>query len=53
MPGTLMLSLQGEFLFTENYGLFAAIVVIGLAAVGLAIRYRRTLYGWVEPPNKK
>jgi len=53
MPGTLMLSLQGEFLFSENYGLFAAIAIISLVAVGLAIRFRRTLYGWMEPPAQK
>jgi uncharacterized membrane protein YdjX (TVP38/TMEM64 family) len=53
MPGTLMLSLQGEFLFAKNYGVFAVIVIVGLVAVGLAIRYRRTLYGWMEPPIKK
>lgn len=53
MPGTLMLSLQGEFLFTKNYGVFAAIIIIGLIAVGLAIRYRQALYGWTEPSDKK
>lgn len=53
MPGTLILSLQGEFLFTQNYGLLVFLAIIGLTAVGLAIRFRKTLYGWMEPPTQK
>ncbi len=53
MPGTLMLSLQGEFLFSQNYGVLAVIVLICLIIVGLAIRYRKAVYGWLEPINKR
>ena len=53
MPGTLMLSLQGEFLFSQNYGVLAVVVLICLIIVGLAIRYRKSVYGWVEPVNKR
>lgn len=53
MPGTLMLSLQGEFLFTQNYGVLAAVALICLVIVGFAIRYRKSVYGWVERINKR
>jgi len=53
MPGTLMLSLQGEFLFEKNYVILAVVAgVCGIAAF-LAIRYRQTLYQWVERYNPK
>ncbi len=53
MPGTLMLSLQGEFLFEKNYVILAVVAgVCGIAAF-LAIRYRQTLYQWVERYNHK
>ena len=53
MPGTLILSLQGEFLFSQNYGVLAGIGLICLIIVGLAIRYRASIYGWLEPINKR
>ncbi len=51
MPGTFMLSLQGEFLFEQNYVVLA--VVAGLCAIAafLAIRYRQSIYRWVERFN--
>jgi len=51
MPGTFLLSLQGAFLFEENY------VVLGIVAAGCAIlaffayRYRESLYQWIERFN--
>ena len=53
MPGTLMLSLQGDFLFEENYALLAVMAVVSLVALGLAVRYRRALYGWMYPNDEK
>ncbi len=53
MPGTFLLSLQGAYLFEENY------VVLGLVAAGCAIlafiiyRYRESLYRWIERFNSK
>ncbi len=48
MPGTFMLSLQGEFFYEEMYGLF--IIAIGGCAVlaVLAYIYRETIYRWIE-----
>jgi len=53
MPGTLILSLQGEFLFAQNYGVLAGIGLICLVIVGLAIRYRKAVYSWMEIINKR
>jgi len=53
MPGTFLLSLQGTYLFEENY------VVLGLVAAACAIlafiiyRYRESLYLWIERFNNK
>ena len=52
MPGTLMLSLQGEFLFAQNYAVFGAVMVIGLLIIGIAVRYRKTIYAWIGSNNK-
>jgi uncharacterized membrane protein YdjX (TVP38/TMEM64 family) len=53
MPGTLILSLQGEFLFAQNYGVFAVIGLICLIIVGLGIRYRTVVYGWMSSINRR
>lgn len=53
MPGTLILSLQGEFLFDQNYGVLAGIGLICLVIVGLAIRYRKPVYGWMASVNRR
>ncbi len=53
MPGTFLLSLQGAYLFEENY------VVLGIVAAVCAIlafiiyRYRESLYRWIERLNNK
>jgi uncharacterized membrane protein YdjX (TVP38/TMEM64 family) len=52
MPGTLMLSLQGEFLFAQNYVVFGAVTVICLFIVGMAVWYRKTIYAWIGSNNK-
>ena len=53
MPGTLMLSLQGSFIFEQKYGLFAVIMVICLIVISLAYKYRDPLYQWLEKYNEK
>ena len=53
MPGTLLLSLQGAFVFKENYWLFALIFCLCLAAAYLGYRYREAVYGWVEKLNSR
>lgn len=53
MPGTLMLSLQGSYVFEQRYGLFALIMGICLVIVFFAYRYRENLYQWVEKFNGK
>ena len=53
MPGTLMLSLQGEFLFQKNYTVFAVAFGVTLLAAVLSIRYREIIYRWMEKLNRK
>lgn len=53
MPGTLMLSLQGEFLFEQNYVVFGIIVAVAAVVTWLAIQYREPLYGWMEKLDAK
>jgi uncharacterized membrane protein YdjX (TVP38/TMEM64 family) len=53
MPGTLILSLQGEFLFAQNYGVFAGIGLICLIVIGLGIRYRTVVYEWMASMDKR
>ncbi|MDX2497433.1 MAG: VTT domain-containing protein [Desulfobacterales bacterium] len=51
MPGTLMLSLQGSYVFEQRYGLFAWIMGVCLIIVFLAYTYRDPLYQWLERFN--
>ncbi|WP_162458840.1 TVP38/TMEM64 family protein [Desulfosarcina ovata] len=53
MPGTLMLSLQGEFLFQKNYLFFAVVFGVTGVAAWLSIRYRDRIYRWMEKLNGK
>ncbi len=53
MPGTLMLSLQGEFLFDKNYAVFAVVFAVTVLAAVLAVRYRESIYRWIEKRNGK
>jgi uncharacterized membrane protein YdjX (TVP38/TMEM64 family) len=51
MPGTFLLSLQGAFLFEQNYAVLA-IVAAGCAILAFfAYRYRENLYLWIERLN--
>ena len=53
MPGTLMLSLQGSYIFEQKYGLFAVIMGLCLIVIVLAYKYREPLYQWLEKYNGK
>ena len=53
MPGTFMLSLQGEFLFQKNYTVFAVVFGVTVLAAALSIRHRETIYRWMEKLNRK
>jgi len=53
MPGTLMLSLQGSYIFEQSYGWFALIASVCLVLIFLAYRYREGLYRWIEKFNGK
>lgn len=53
MPGTLMLSIQGEFVFQKNYAIFAVVFGVTVLAAVLSIRYRETIYRWMERLNGK
>lgn len=51
MPGTLMLSLQGAYLFDKMYAATAVIFLICVIAAFLGIYYRDNLYLWMEKIN--
>ena len=53
MPGTLLLSLQGSFVFEQRYGLFALIMGFCLIIILFAYKYRAPLYRWLEQQNEK
>ncbi len=48
MPGTLMLSLQGAYVFEQKYELFALIFGLCLILIFLVYQYRERLYKWIE-----
>lgn len=51
MPGTLLLSLQGELLFEKNYTFLIILIVFSMFFAICAYLYREKLYGWVENSN--
>ncbi len=51
MPGTLLLSLQGDLVFERMYTLYWVVLVLSVAALLLAIYYRKTIYAWAERFN--
>ncbi len=53
MPGTFILSLQGAYLFEQNYLVFTLIFCLCIILSILAYRYKESLYKWVEKFNNK
>ena len=53
MPGTLMLSLQGAYVFERQYGMFVIIFGISMLVVYLLYRSRERLYRYLEGWNDK
>jgi len=53
MPGTLLLSLQGEFLFKKDYVVFAVVFAVMALVAYLTIHYRDAIYRWLEKLNGK
>ncbi len=51
MPGTFLLSLQGAYLFDENYGLLLLVVALCLIIGLLSYRHKQQIYKWVEKYN--
>ncbi len=51
MPGTLMLSAQGAFLFEGDYILLSILIGICLLMAFLAWRFREPIYRWIEKQN--
>lgn len=48
MPGTLLLSLQGHYLFEQNYLLLGSLLILSLLVVAAAVYYRDRLYEWAQ-----
>jgi len=53
MPGTFALSLQGAFLYEQNYTLLGVTAGVCLILVFLCYRYREKIYLWVEKIENK
>ncbi len=51
MPGTLLLSFQGELLFERNYTLLLIILGVSLIFSAIVYVYRERLYCWIEKNN--
>ncbi|MCF8070304.1 MAG: VTT domain-containing protein [Desulfobacterales bacterium] len=51
MPGTLALSLQGEFLFRETYAPLILMAILSTAIVFVVYRFRKRIYRWVDRIN--
>jgi len=53
MPATFILSLQGSYLFEQNYLVFALVLCLCVILSLLAYRYKEGLYKWLEKFNNK
>jgi uncharacterized membrane protein YdjX (TVP38/TMEM64 family) len=53
MPGTLLLSLQGHYLFEQNYLILGALLAFSLLVVLVAFYYRDQLYEWGQRGDAK
>jgi len=53
MPATFILSLQGSYLFEQNYLVFALVFCLCIILFLFAYRYKEGLYKWLEKFNNK
>lgn len=53
MPGTLLLSIQGAFLYERMYGLLVVVLLVCLIIAFVGYRYRERIYIWIEKLNNK
>ena len=53
MPGTFALSLQGAFLYEQNYVLLGVMIAACLVLALLCYGYRERIYLWIEKIEKK
>ena len=53
MPGTFLLSLQGTYLFEENYVVLGIVAAVCAILAFIIFRYRENLYLWIERFNNK
>ncbi|MFC1858100.1 TVP38/TMEM64 family protein [Thermodesulfobacteriota bacterium] len=53
MPGTLMLSLQGAFLYEKMYGLFLTMLFFCFLLAFLSYWHRENIYRWIEKLNSR
>jgi len=53
MPGTFALSLQGEFLYEQNYVLLGVMIAACLVLAFLCYGYREKIYLWIEKIENK
>jgi len=53
MPGTFLLSLQGTYLFEENYIVLGIVAAVCAVLFVVIFRYRENLYLWIERFNNK
>ena len=53
MPGTFALSLQGAFLYEQNYILLGTMIAACLILVLLFYAYRERIYLWIEKLESK
>jgi uncharacterized membrane protein YdjX (TVP38/TMEM64 family) len=53
MPGTLVLSLQGEFLYEQNYLLLGVMITACLILALVCYGYREKIYLWIERIENK
>jgi len=52
MPGTIVLSIQGAFVYNRNYDSFFFLLALCLAVALVGVRYQEAVYKWVDRFNK-
>ncbi len=53
MPGTFMLSLQGNSVFDQDYLVFVIVMVVTMVVAMLGYLFREDLYQWIDQMNGK